>query len=620
MSGAAQSGSQSSVTSRELTAENVNTWLDGYMPAALESRKIAGATVAVVKDGKVLTTRGFGYADTGNGGEGKPVPVDPDKHLFRVGSISKIPTSIAVMQLVEQGKVELDADISTYVDAPIKRRFDTPITVRHLLTHTAGFEEHLFNAATGPESYDLEKGVMLDPPEQVYEPGTTPAYSNYGMDMLGLIVQKVSGQRFEDYVQANIFDPLEMESSTYEQPMPENLASRMSKGYMDSSQDPSPFEVAPQPAGSLTTSAPDFAKFMIAHTNRDPRILKPETWEQMWNAAPNEKLGGMQQGERVGLGYMLSQRNGHRIAGHGGDTTLFHSWYDIYPEQGIGLFISVNSTGTGTHDIREEIAKRFADQYLPDTTSLSGLGSEERIQHAQQIAGIYDSSRSWHSTFFVQANGPQAAHIGAKSNGNIVLSIGGKSVEYEEIQPYLWREIGGDRHISADLSAGYPRLNQMGIMTYIPQSSANTAMAVLSTASYVLLGIVLVLWVVGGLRSAIARHYGVALPVPLNWQGRVGRIGAILAVPMPTVWTLLASAIAPTVFTTRMPDWWIRGVQGLQLLAVLALIPAVWDVVRAVREKRGWPRVLVAVALVLGLLAMACWAVLGNALNPDISY
>ncbi|MDO4259715.1 MAG: serine hydrolase domain-containing protein [Actinomycetaceae bacterium] len=620
MSGAAQSSSQSGATSRELTAENVNTWLDGYMPAALESQKIAGATVSVVKDGKVLTTRGFGYADTGNGGEGKPVPVDPEKHLFRVGSISKIPTSIAVMQLVEQGKVDLDADISTYVDVPIKRRFDAPITVRHLLTHTAGFEGHSVNAGTGTESYDLEKGVLTDPPEQVYEPGSTPAYSNYGLTLAGFIVQKVSGQRFEDYVKANIFDPLGMDSSTYEDPLPENLQSRLAKAYPDSSQSAAPLLIPPQPAGSMTTSASDFALFMNAQLSKDPRILKVESWEQMSMAAPNEKLGDMHKGDRVGIGLLLGQRNGHRTAGHSGGHPPFFSHYEVYPEQNIGIFISMNSAGTNPAASVEAFPRRFADQFLPDQTPAIHLSADERKAHVQQVAGTYEIAGGMLSTFLVQMHPMQIQKVSASPQGNLILSGVGEPTEFEEIEPYVWQHVDGKTRISADIGAGGVRLNYGGAGTMLPESPVRALLTPLSLGGQVVIAAVALLWMAGGARRMMARHYGAPQSPPLPWNGRLARMGGILAGLMPMAWLAVISTVMAAVATGRSSDWMVRGVQGLQLLAVAAIVPAVWDVVRAVREKRGWPRILVSVALVLGLLAMACWAVLGNALNPDISY
>ncbi len=129
--------------SATLTATDVNAWLDGLMPAALATGGIAGGIVSVVKDGEVLTARGFGSSDLGAEAEGTASPVDPEQTLFRPGSVSKVFTATAVMQLVEQGKVDLDTDISAYLDFEIPREFDTPLTLRHLLTHTPGFEERI---------------------------------------------------------------------------------------------------------------------------------------------------------------------------------------------------------------------------------------------------------------------------------------------------------------------------------------------------------------------------------------------------------------------------------------------------------------------------------------------
>src|SRR6201992_1293444 len=165
-----------------LTAEDVNAWLDGYLPYALQTGDIAGAVVAVVKDGKVVTERGYGFGDVE-----KRASVDPRKTLFRPGSTSKLFTWTAVMQLVEQGKLDLDKDVNTYLDFKIPDRDDGPITLRNIMTHTAGFEEQV-------------KELILDDPKQLptlktylehatpvrlFKAGTTPAYSNYATALAG---------------------------------------------------------------------------------------------------------------------------------------------------------------------------------------------------------------------------------------------------------------------------------------------------------------------------------------------------------------------------------------------------------------------------------------------------
>ena len=200
-----------------MTTVDVEAFLDGFMHMQLERENIAGAVVLVVKDGKVLFSRGYGYGDVD-----KKTPVSPSSTLFRPGSISKLFTWTAVMQLVEQNKVELDRDINSYLDFKIPATYPQPITLRHLMTHTAGFEEQikdLINSEGAPIS-TLREHLIAHMPQRVYPPGTIPAYSNYGASLAGYIVERVSGKPFNQYVSENIFTPLAMARSTFAQPLP----------------------------------------------------------------------------------------------------------------------------------------------------------------------------------------------------------------------------------------------------------------------------------------------------------------------------------------------------------------------------------------------------------------
>src|SRR5882757_8698287 len=232
-----------------LTAEDANAWLDGYMPYALHTGDIAGAVVAIVKDGDVLTERGYGYSDVE-----KQTPVDPKRTLLRPGSVSKLFTWTAVMQLVEQGKIDLDADINQYLDFKIPARDGQPVTMRNIMQHTAGFEEQAKGIiSTNPKAPGFEALLKQWVPNRVFAPGTTPAYSNYGASLAGYIVQRLSGESFDSYIGKHIFAPLDMQLSSFRQPLPANLAPLMSKGYKQASQDPQPYEIvgpAP-PAPSL---------------------------------------------------------------------------------------------------------------------------------------------------------------------------------------------------------------------------------------------------------------------------------------------------------------------------------------------------------------------------------
>ena len=276
-------------TPHALTHEDVEAWLDGYVPYALERGGVAGAVVVVVKDGKVLLQKGYGYADIAT-----RKPVDPDTTLFRPGSVSKLFAWTAVMQLVEQGKLDLDRDVNTYLDFAIPPYQGQPVTMRNLMTHTAGFEETA-KYLIGAEPWAapaLDRYLKENLPERIFPAGKIPSYSNYGATLAGYIVQRVSGQPFADYIDQHIFAPLGMQHATVRQPLPANLKPLMSSGYEDASGKPKPFEiVGPAPAGSSSVSGADMARFMIAHLQdgqfNGVQILKPETARMMHSTALN---------------------------------------------------------------------------------------------------------------------------------------------------------------------------------------------------------------------------------------------------------------------------------------------------------------------------------------------
>ena len=215
----------------------LEAFLDGVISTQLKQYHIAGATVAVVKDGALLLAKGYGFADLEEG----PVAVDPGRTLFRPGSVYKLITWTAVMQLVEKGQLDLDTDINCYLDFSIPARLlnqggnepPRPITLADLMAHTAGFEEVALGVFVRSAKEVLPLGEYLKEflPERVYPPGELGAYSNYGAALAGDIVERVSGMPFAGYVEKNIFAPLGMEHSTFRQPLPAALAGQMARGY-----------------------------------------------------------------------------------------------------------------------------------------------------------------------------------------------------------------------------------------------------------------------------------------------------------------------------------------------------------------------------------------------------
>lgn len=620
-----------------LEQADVDTWLDGLLPAALESAGIAGGVVTVVDDGKVVTTRGYGHADTGTTG-GEAVPVDAESTLFRPGSVSKLFTATAVMQLVESGDVDLDTDIDEYLDLDVPRRFDEPITLRHLLTHTAGFEERIAGLiGSGDESPVLRDELAEEPPEQVFAPGTVPAYSNYGNSLAGYIVEHVSGMPFEEYVQRNILAPAGMASSTFEQPLPDALRDRMSQGYPTSADAPGPFEiVGTPPAGALTASAPDMARFMLAQLGEPGTgsILEPETLDLMHAPALDEDtLGNLAASPRMTLGFFDESRNGRWILGHGGDTNYFHSHLQIYPEERTGIFVSFNSsgnTGLATLALRDAVLHGFTDRYFPadGAPAPSTVDDATAAEHAAIAEGSYVASRGMQSTFLASLEAFSSTQLAAQDDGRLLITPGPLSDSpalYEEVAPWVWREVGGQRTIA--MRVADDRVEAIGIegaftlLPAQPERAQGVVLPVLVLSALILL-VAAVAWPVGAIVRRV-RHRSLPESGRLRTE-RTGRVSRLLT-RIATVSTVLAlggwaAAVVTVMSLQDVSEGSLRLLQVLQGIGVLGLVPAVLQVVGAVRHRRGWRRILGAVLVVLALAGTAWFAVEFRLLAPSVSY
>jgi CubicO group peptidase (beta-lactamase class C family) len=450
---AAQAAPPSSETP-VLTQADVDSWLDGFMPYAIDTADIAGAVIVVVKDGAVLTERGYGYSDVA-----ARKPVDPRESLFRPGSTSKLFTWTAVMQLVEQGKIDLDRDVNDYLDFMIPPFQGQPVTTRQIMTHTAGFEEALSGLITSADSVpSLESVVKAWTPQRIFPPGVTPAYSNYATMLAGYIVQRISGEPYDDYIARHIFDPLGMTHSTFSEPLPAGLAPNMSKGYLLASQPAKPFEmITARPAGSLSTSGDDMARFMIAHLDEEHGVLlKPETAKQMHRTA----LTLLPPLNRMDLGFYEANLNGHSVISHGGDTQWFHSDLWLVLDQHVGLFVSLNSAGKDASSltIRESLIGKFMDRYFPEPASLLPR-FEARAAEAAALAGTYIVSRRSESglrralNFFGQLCVTTDAK-GIHSSAFEFQGTNGAERDWVQIAPYLWKDRNSSERLAAQVRDG----------------------------------------------------------------------------------------------------------------------------------------------------------------------
>ena len=430
----------------DLTKADVDAWLDGYMPYALKAGDIPGAVVVVVKDGQPLTMRGFGYSDLAT-----QKPVDPQLTLFRPGSVSKLFTWTAVMQLVQQGKLNLDADVNTYLDFKIPPRNGKPITLRNLMTHTPGFAETAKYLIEFGEVKPKPLGQVLSRwvPDRIYDPGTMPAYSNYGASVAGYIVERVSGEPFDQYIQRHIFAPAGMTHSSFDQPLPANLRPLMSKGYKPGSDKAQPYEVIGMaPAGALASSGEDMGRFMIAHLNHT--LINPQTAQLMYANAnkPYPDLPAM------ALGFYHEDRNGLRIVGHGGDTVWFHSDLHLFLDKNVGLYISMNSIGKNgaAHTLREEFLQEFTDRYFPAPPQNLPTASTAKA-HGQAMSGHYVSSRAGGFNFLRLAALLGETTVGVDKDGVLVASSitdpSGTPRKWREVKPWLWQEVNGADYLEA---------------------------------------------------------------------------------------------------------------------------------------------------------------------------
>lgn len=612
----------------ELTPEDVTAWLDGKIPDALNRGDLPGAVVTVVHNGRILVTRGYGYAATGADGEPQR-PVDSDT-LFRIASVSKLATSIAVMQLVERGELDLDVDISAYTDVKIPRRYPGDITLRNLLTHTAGFEERGRNLVTSePGPFDLDESVRQDPPAQVFAPGTTPAYSNYGMSLAGYIVERVSGEAFEDYVREHVLEPAGMDSSTFDQPLPERLANRMANGYKTTGGRAQPFELIDSPAGGMTTSGTDAGRFMLAMLNHSQggALLEEGTWQQMFGPGLGaDQLGVLAEGKQMGLGFFDESRNGHHIVGHEGGT-VFQAELEIYPNDGSGVFVAVNGEGKdGAAALKDDLMRGFSDRYYPGSEpgAEGGPSVDESRQHARVAAGTYTSSRAPMTSFasIREALPSEWNSIDALDDGHLLLRAGESVIEYEEIKPWVWRQVGGSQTLAVQVEDGkVVRIGDIPAFSLLPITVSQRVLVPVVLGAATVLMLFVLAWPLGAVRRLMARRGGAGIADAgpcLSWWARSARLGAGLTLAAIGAWA--GAAVSLMADRTSVGPLTLHGIQILTLVGLLGIIPGAVESVRVLRARSGVLRIVTALLLPIALAAVAWMALAFNLLNPDVGF
>ena len=625
-----QSSTQISTPDHELTRQDLEAWLDGYLPYALERGDVAGAVVVVVKAGNVLFEKGYGYADVAT-----KTAVDPARTLFRPGSTSKLFTWTAVMQQVEQGRLDLDADINRYLDFKIPPRAGQPVTMRNLMTHTGGFEEALKYGETSEPSnlLPLNRYIKVWLPKRIFAPGEVPAYSNYGTALAGYIVERVSGESFPAYIQHHIFDPLRMQSSTFEQPLPQRFVPRMAKGYDVASAPPKPYQLFGfAPAGALAATGDDMAHFMIAHLQdgayADARILAQKTAQLMHGTA----LTILPAVHRMLLGFYEMNRNGHRVIGHAGDTALFHSELYLYPDDGVGVFISMNSTGkdAAAYPIREALFEEFTDRYLPGPAPDGSLDAATMQKDAALISGEYRSSRRSQSNFLSVLSLLGSTSVTNNGDGTISVSqadrLNGEPRRWREIAPLVWRNVDDKQQLSARVEGGrvvmfsYDELSPFMVFEPVTGLDSPALRATLLKVSLAILALTLILWPSSAL---IRRHYktNFALAGRALTAYRAARGAAVLVFValLGWVWTFMGFINGTLPMTTRSDGWLVTLHLFTSIIFAGAVLIGCWNVWRTWHGPRGlaaklWS-LLLAAAFVVTLWIGCAYKLVGFGVN-----
>jgi CubicO group peptidase (beta-lactamase class C family) len=450
----------------------MEAFLDEELAREMEEHHIAGAAVSVVKDGKLFFAKGYGDADLENN-----IPVDPERTNFRIGSLAKLFTWTAVMQLVEQGKLDLNADINTYLDFPIPDTYPQPITLKHLMTHTAGFEDLYYERlASDPNELLLPREWLISHmPARVRPPGAIPAYSSYGTALAGYIVARVSGEPYDLYIQDNILDPLGMVHTTARSSMPPDIRAHTSVGYV---YEDGAFQVFPHtsemgqpaleysdmgqpalvPAGDMQASATDMARFMIAHLQNGrysdaniakARILKETTAQQMHTTlyTPDPRLLG------TAYGFFDFSDNGQRTIGHSGGSDPIYSLLLLLPDQNLGVFVVYNSQGGEDLTLQHlGFQSAFFDHYYPAPALKPIQPSANYSERAGRFEGTYRITGGAPGSYTTLEKvgvlyGISTVEISDSVDGTLIFTNPWFEQRFVEVKPLFFRQVDGPFHI-----------------------------------------------------------------------------------------------------------------------------------------------------------------------------
>lgn len=321
------------VSAQAQKKQDVCNELNKKIESMIGPGKAKGAVLSIVKDGKIQLCTGYGFANEYHG-----IEADGERTAFRIGSVSKTFVAVAAQILQQEGRLDMDCDISKYL-GPEYLRLSYRTTMHQLLTHTAGFEDMVTGMAVYnvSDTEPLAESIVKYKPAQVYKPGTVVSYSNYGLALAAYVVESISGKSFDDYCQEQIFMPLGMSRTTFKHMYD---VAYVSSPYLSSGKETLEPYMNLYPEGSAMSTAGDMAKYMLWLLNgEDTRVLSKKSKEELFSRqfSMSEELEG------VGYTWNRKTRNNQLYYDKKGETLNFYTRIALYPQQQTGIFLSFNT-------------------------------------------------------------------------------------------------------------------------------------------------------------------------------------------------------------------------------------------------------------------------------------
>ncbi len=592
----------------------LDTYVDGIVARLRREYGLPALTISVVRNDALLLAKGYGLADLASAR-----PVVADTTLFRIGSVSKTFIWTAVTMLVERGQIDLDADVNSYLKSVrVAEAFGKPVTMRHLMHHRAGFEDSIrVFSVSDNDPRTLAELLAQHQPARVFAPGMRTSYSNWGAVLAAQVVADVSGQAYDDFLQAEILNPLGMRATTFVAPakMDEGTRANLATGYKNAigalGLQTYLQMGAYWPAGGVASTATDMARWMRFHLNggelEGVRLMSAQAHARMWTRAYNDRPGAPD----LAHGFQDRSYHGLRLICHGGATSAFYTNMVMVPELGLGIFVSQSSRQTWLSV--NQLPTLIVDHIRGGTYQPVLAVDPAEPDALTEMAGTYLQNARVFSSFAAVFALDSTAQISPVSADALRVSLNGETIQYRRVgaerdlfESASGTRIGflreGGRVVALVDTSGAFTMEKVGIL-----ENPETALAALGAA--VLLSLTTLLgfwWRLGrgttyGHGTAASVAAGASLLATLCVLGFVAAAG-LLVMDITSLGSVAFAASYPrlSMFYTHYAGWVIAG---SAMLLCLALLPA-W-------KAAGWGlwRRLhyTTFALVLALTAYLLW-------------